>query len=326
MGGFVRLKFENFSGNGMTFFTNFLLPAILTILALPTLSGCSASQYDIVEITPEVRIQLGGDYVKLESGTISYYLKGTESGEVVVLVHGFTTPKYVFDSNVDALTSAGYRVLAFDQYGRGYSDRPDVVYDKNFYDQVLINLLDALKIKKPVNILGYSMGGGIATTFTARHPKYIKKLALIAPSGIPGMMSRLRPFMAPFLVIPGVDNLMRSRILSSLQDNVERGTATPRMLELGKEQFKFKGTTDAMISTITNYPMGNLEQDYVTVGKLKIPKILFWGSEDGSFSNSKEVIEAMPGIQFVPIEEAGHSVVYSKADVINAKLIEFLKF
>jgi pimeloyl-ACP methyl ester carboxylesterase len=317
----VRIKFEDFSSNTMIFFTSFLL----AVLALTPLSVCSASQYDLVEITPEVRTQLGGDYVQLESGTISYYLKGSESGEVVFLVHGAITPKYVFDHNVDALTAAGFRVLAFDQYGRGYSDRPDVVYDKNFYDQVLINLLEALKIKKPVNILGYSMGGGIATVFTARHPKYVKKLALIAPIGIPDIKSRLRSFMTLFLRIPGAGNGLRSRILTSLQDKVERRIATPRMLELGKEQFKFKGTTDAMISTLTNYPMVNLKQDYIAAGKLKIPKILFWGNEDVSFPKSKEVIEAMPGIQFIPIEGAGHSVVYSKADVINAELIKFLK-
>lgn len=317
----MRIKLEDFSSSTMIFFTSFLL----AILALTTLSGCLAFQYDLVEITPEVRTQLGGDYVKLENGTISYYLKGPESGEVVVLVHGFITPKYVYDRNIDALTSAGYRVLAFDQYGRGYSDRPDVVYDKNFYDRVLINLLDTLKIKKPVNIIGYSMGGGIATVFTARHPKYIKKLALIAPIGIPDIKSRFRSFFSSFLLIPGAGDVLRSRILSSLQDRVERGIATPRMLELGKEQFKFKGTTDAMISALTNFPMANLEKDYVTAGKLEIPKILFWGNEDVSFSKSKEVIEAMPNIQFIPIVGAGHSVVYSKADIINAKLIKFLK-
>ena len=304
----------------MIFITSFLL----AVFALTTLSGCSASEYDLAEITPEVRTQLGGDYVRLESGIISYYLKGSESGEVVVLVHGAITPKYVFDRNVNALTAAGYRVLAFDQFGRGYSDRPDVVYDKNFYDSVLINLLDALKVKKPVNILGYSMGGGIATVFTARHPKYVKKLALIAPIGIPDFKSRLRSFMTPLLLIPGAGNGLRSRILNSLQDKVERRIATPRMLKLGKEQFKFKGTTDAIISTLTNYPMVNLRQDYITAGKLKIPKILFWGNKDVSFPKSKEVIEVMPDIQFIPIEGAGHSVVYSKADAINTELIKFL--
>jgi pimeloyl-ACP methyl ester carboxylesterase len=45
-----------------------------------------------------------------------------------------------------ALANAGYRVLRYDQYGRGLSDRPNIEYTADVYDRQLGELLDALHI------------------------------------------------------------------------------------------------------------------------------------------------------------------------------------
>src|SRR5262245_8301926 len=52
-----------------------------------------------------------------------------DSTRIVVLVHGFSVPFYIWDSTVVALTKAGKRTLRYDVYGRGLSDRPDAAYD-----------------------------------------------------------------------------------------------------------------------------------------------------------------------------------------------------
>jgi len=45
-------------------------------------------------------------------------------GPAVALVHGFSVPYYVWDPTAPELARAGFRVLRYDLYGRGYSDRP----------------------------------------------------------------------------------------------------------------------------------------------------------------------------------------------------------
>ena len=90
-------------------------------------------QFNLKELTPEVRAKLPGEFVQLEDGVVSYYWKGPEKGDIVVLVHGLSTPKFVWDGNVDALVAAGKRVLVYDHLGRGFSDRPDIVYDGDLY-------------------------------------------------------------------------------------------------------------------------------------------------------------------------------------------------
>ena len=140
-------------------------------------------QFSLKPLTPEVRATLPGEFIQLEDGVVSYYWKGPEDGDIVVLVHGLSTPKFVWDGNVDALTAAGNRVLVYDHLGRGFSDRPDIVYDGDLYVRELSNLLDGLHVTQPVNLVGYSMGGGNVIGFAARYPERVKKLILIAPAG-----------------------------------------------------------------------------------------------------------------------------------------------
>ena len=103
-------------------------------------------QFSLKELTPEERAKFPGEFVKLEDGVVSYYWKGPENGNIVVLVHGLSTPKFVWDGNVDALVGAGKRVLVYDHLGRGFSDRPDIVYDGELYIRELSNLLEALHV------------------------------------------------------------------------------------------------------------------------------------------------------------------------------------
>src|SRR5271169_4886577 len=99
--------------------------------------------------TPEV-MAYGGSYVSLGAGVTHFELAGPPDAPTVVLVHGFSVPYYIWDPTFDALTAAGFRVLRYDLFGRGWSDRPNARYDAEFFDQQLLQLLDALGIRGPV--------------------------------------------------------------------------------------------------------------------------------------------------------------------------------
>ena len=72
---------------------------------------------------------------------------------------GFSVPYYIWDPTFKALTDAGFRVLRYDYYGRGFSDRPDVPYTQAFYVRQLAELLDSLKITDSIDLVGLSLGG-----------------------------------------------------------------------------------------------------------------------------------------------------------------------
>ena len=67
----------------------------------------------------------GGSYVSLGAGVTHFELAGPPDAQTVVLVHGFSVPYYIWDPTFDALAAAGFRVLRYDLFGRGWSDRPE---------------------------------------------------------------------------------------------------------------------------------------------------------------------------------------------------------
>src|SRR5512141_1384951 len=109
-----------------------------------------------------------GSFITLTDGITHYELGGNESGKVVVLVHGFSVPYFIYDPTFEFLIRSGFRVLRYDLYGRGFSDRPNTRYNIDLFVRQLSELLDFLRLSLPVNLIGLSMGGPISATFIAR--------------------------------------------------------------------------------------------------------------------------------------------------------------
>jgi pimeloyl-ACP methyl ester carboxylesterase len=284
-------------------------------------------QSNLLDLDDSIRAELPGDFVELEDGVLSYYLRGSDQGEKVVLVHGFSTPKFVWDSNVGPLTEAGYRVLAYDHYGRGLSDRPDITYDTHLYTRELLNLLDALDITEPVTLVGYSMGGGNVIGFAAAHPNRVKKLILIAPIGFmpePSGLTRL-------VTLPGIGELLmdmnfRESLSAAIDKEVAAGNAMASIQENFVEQLRYKGYVPALLSTLRNYPMSDLSDDYEKVGTSDIPVFAIWGTADAvvPFSGAEQAQQAIPTMELFPVKGAEHSVTYAQADVVNEILLDVL--
>src|SRR6185436_10704174 len=135
------------------------------------------------ELNDETRKSAGGAFIQIPRGITHYELAGNDSDELIVLVHGFSVPYFIFDPTFEFLTRSGFRVLRYDLFGRGYSDRPRVEYNLDLFVAQLVDLLDALRFTGTVNLLGLSLGGLIASAFTVRHPERVAKLILIDPAG-----------------------------------------------------------------------------------------------------------------------------------------------
>jgi len=216
----------------------------------------------------------------------------------------------------------------YDHLGRGFSDRPDVVYDGDLYVRELSNLLDALHVTQPVSLVGYSMGGGNVIGFAARYPERVKKLILIAPAGyVPSYEGLAALIFAPGLGEWLMTMLGKKRMLAEIIEAVEAGKARPDMIEKFEEQFQYRGYLDSILSTMRNYPMYDLSEDYENVGRLGIPTYAIWGTADQvvPFSTSENVKTAIPHVKIFPIAGAGHSVTYAESAKVNKLLIKFLQ-
>jgi pimeloyl-ACP methyl ester carboxylesterase len=87
---------------------------------------------------------------------------GKPNRKTVVLFHGKAFGGYYFRNVIEALTAAGYRVIAPDQIGWGKSSKPDINYSFQLLAANTAALLDHLGVGN-VAVLGHSTGGMTAT-------------------------------------------------------------------------------------------------------------------------------------------------------------------
>jgi len=139
----------------------FVLAVVLA--ALPVVTG----NLETKDLNDDVRRELGRKFMKLSDGMVHYDVSGPGKGELVVLVHGNAAPYFSWDKNLQALTGASFRVVRYDLYGFGYSERPDVNYSRELYDRQLSEVLAKLNIKGPVNLVGTSPGGSMRSVTAA---------------------------------------------------------------------------------------------------------------------------------------------------------------
>ncbi|KAH0360834.1 alpha/beta-hydrolase, partial [Aureobasidium melanogenum] len=134
----------------------------------------------------------GARDVETPFGSIRVYEWGPEDGKKVLLVHGISTPCVALGGLADELVQKGCRVMLFDLFGRGYSSMPDPAAQPQdiqlFTTQILLVLssspLSWTGDGNRFGLIGYSLGGGIAASFTSHFPNLVESLVLIAPAGL----------------------------------------------------------------------------------------------------------------------------------------------
>jgi 2-succinyl-6-hydroxy-2,4-cyclohexadiene-1-carboxylate synthase len=130
--------------------------------------------------------------VKQKINGVDYSYLDVGTGEVVLLLHGFTGSKETWQPLIESL-SKKYRVIALDLLGHGETSSP---IDKSRYQMEeaaseIKEFLEKLEIKS-VHLLGYSMGGRLALYFALHYPTYVTSLILESCTpGLPKIEDRL---------------------------------------------------------------------------------------------------------------------------------------
>jgi pimeloyl-ACP methyl ester carboxylesterase len=127
---------------------------------------------------------VGGEskYYLWKNGDVFYALKG--EGQPLVLIHGINAAASSFEmrKNFGPLAES-FRVYAPDLLGFGLSDRPPLVYTAETYVELIGDFLREV-VREPADIVASSLSGAFTIEATRRNPDLVRRLVLIAPTGI----------------------------------------------------------------------------------------------------------------------------------------------
>lgn len=285
------------------------------------------------ELDDDARLSAPGKFLDTAKGKLHYqwYLPSSLSADapIIVMAHGFSTPAFVFEQNASALSKAGFKVLTFDHFGRGWSDRPIGPYDDVFYEQELLSLLDGLNIKQAVGLVGLSMGGVTATNFTKQHPSRIKALFLIVPSGFElakdGTSASGRLLRTPLLG-DWAWRVFGKKVLSSTNATAQDANEANSLQGDPTIQMQYKGYFRALLSSYRNTQMYNRDELYKKLSKTNIPTKAIFGKQDSTvlIGSLERFKSAMPNAES-QVLDGGHGLSVQLYKQVNLELITFFE-
>ena len=222
-------------------------------------------------------------------------------------------------------TEAGFRVLRYDYYGRGFSDRPDVPYTQAFYVRQLTELLDSLKVTESIDLAGLSLGGRWSPALRTPYPDRVRSLIYVDPVVQVAQVDAASPDAAR-LELPD-RHLHRARMggraarrlsspgtLSRLAGSVSRADAVPRLPT--RAPVRAGQPTPPSISGRRSSASANTHGPSSSSGGSRIR---------GARSNrARPLLEAMPRARLVTVEDSGHLPQWEQPAIVNAALVEFL--
>ncbi len=271
------------------------------------------------ELTDADRTGTTGQYIKLSQGTTHYELAGADTGKVVILIHGFSVPYFIWDGTFEYLVAQGFRVLRYDEFGRGFSDRPNLMYDKTLYMTQLKELIEKLKLKGPVSVAGISFGGKVARDFTCLYPALVDKVILVDPvyeRSVPANPELATRYI--FAVTP------EKRANGQLED-FKYPQSHPNWVNQYKVQMQYKGFDHALVSTIYHYPAAGRAES-ISLNETKKQVLLIWGREDKAVPfQYSDSIRSVLKTSFLAVDDAAHLPHLEKPAIVNKAIVDFLR-
>src|ERR1051325_7950831 len=109
---------------------------------------------------------------------VNYYYAVYGTGEPLLLLHGGLGQIEMFGPNLTRLAQ-GRQVIGVDLQGHGRTALGNRDINLTDIGNDMAGVLKKLGYER-VDVLGYSMGGGVAFQFAVQHPKMVRRLALVS--------------------------------------------------------------------------------------------------------------------------------------------------
>jgi pimeloyl-ACP methyl ester carboxylesterase len=278
---------------------------------------------------PQPRHSAPGKFADLSRGVTHYQWLGPEDGPVVVCVHGLTTPSFVWEGITPRLAEAGYRVLTYDLYGRGFSDRPRGAQEAEYFTAQLDELLEHLGVVGKFTLIGYSMGGSIGACYAAQHQERLKSLILLAPAGMGhdlGPVARL---------VVNYGGFGRWLFMAMYGRSFRQGTemerdlpsSVPDIVDRQQNELRYRGFRGAVLSSMRGILDRDLEEEHRSVAESGLPVLAIWARDDDviPISGMGKLAEWNRRAEHEVIEGAGHALAYSHSDEVVGLLLPALE-
>jgi 2-succinyl-6-hydroxy-2,4-cyclohexadiene-1-carboxylate synthase len=242
----------------------------------------------------------------------------------IIFLHGFTGTATDWNFLKDQLPE-NFSPIFIDLIGHGKSDSPDNVeyYEANFQIEILKYILEYLELEKVI-LVGYSMGGRLAISFTMKNHEFVHALILESTSfGIENEQERIERIesdekLAEQISNSSVEEFINNWIKAPLFDTL-KNASYERFESLKKRKIESNNLI-GLKNTLLGFSTGKMENYFLDLDNIKVKTMLIAGELDEKFAGINiKANSLLPDSELVIVKQSGHNVHFEKPK-------EFLKF
>lgn len=250
-------------------------------------------------------------FIDVDGIRVHYQEAGDQHAPALILIHGFASSTLVWSKVFLRLAEAGYRVIALDMLGYGYSAKPkNGEYTIAGQAKLLTRLLDALEIPRAI-VIGCSYGGAVAATCALDYPDRVEKLVLVGAvnNNRPLEFKLLRFFGSPVLgdvvspLLIGSRRLLRQR-MKRVYDR-HAWVMDERRVDARHLPLRAARTHRAIINTVRRWDAERISRDAHLITQ---PTLLLWGENDREIplADGERLHAEIPGSRLIVFLNCGH--------------------
>jgi pimeloyl-ACP methyl ester carboxylesterase len=247
-------------------------------------------------------------------------------GPLVVLLHGFPEFWFSWRHQLEALSTAGFRVVAVDQRGYNLSDKPHGLgaYRIERLAADVAQLIVGLGVERAAAVVGHDWGGGIAWAFAMHYPERLERLAILnAPHPATFVRHLANPaqlrkswymffFQLPWLP----EALLRANNFAAIR----RQLPEPEYVEALQQP-------GALTAAINYYRAMFRVRPAALRRRFEKPVLAIWGQRDRFFGPDLAVPDPrlVPQAEVKRLSDAGHWVQLDQPERVSELLIAFVR-
>ncbi len=281
-------------------------------------------------------MSLPGRFVETTAGRVFVSSHGPTPGAATVkappilLLHGFMLSHWAW-REVLPLLPKDREVWAVDLPGFGESDRPSpaqFAYDLPAYAALIDELLGRLCARE-VDVVGHSMGGGVALTMAARYPSRLGRVVAISPAILPLPL----PPEGKVLLTPGVglflwktfvtkDQMRRMMLRDHFRDP---RPVTEAFVDYYWERLNRAGGREASYAALRT--LGTASAANPDIEAVRVPTLLVFPDEDRvvPLTLGRELLRRIPGARLEILPACGHNAQLERPDELVRLFSPFLE-
>lgn len=262
---------------------------------------------------------------------------GPASGELVLLLHGFPEGSYCWRHQIDAMAGEGFRVVAPDLRGYGFSSKPTEVgaYVIPELARDVLAIAESLGHER-ANLVGHDWGAALTWYLAQECPGRVRR-AVVINGPHPGTVlshslrhpaQLVKGAYVGFFQLPLVpEAMLRANgfavLRQAMRASARKGTFTDQDLDRYQVGWEVEGALTAMLNW---YRALGRSPQVVAASRVRVPMCVLWGDKDTALD--AELADAgaalCASVEVHHFADATHWLHEEEPEAVNAILREVL--